>query len=321
VFNGWTRTLLILAIFFCMEIVTANLLEPHVYGKHTGLSSLAILVAAIFWALIWGPIGLILSVPLTVCLVVVGAHVPNLQFLTVLLGDQPVMPPEAHYYQRLLANDQREASQVLETHLKGASLEDLYDTVLIPALHLAEQDRHRNELDDSTVIFITQTTKDLVEELSLRRDDSKPADVAVERGAEGKIMCLPVRDDADEIVGIMLTQLLERAGYSATAIPIGSVERMLAEVAIADPEIVCLSALPPYAISHARGIYRRLRAQQSRAKIIIGLWNYTDDPVKAAAEISGGEQNLICTTLAQMTLQASLASRTPLRRIPSLSPN
>jgi hypothetical protein len=93
---------------------------------------------------------------------------------------------------------------------------------------------------------------------------------------------------------------------------------MLAEVAGADPEVVCLSALPPYAISHARGIYRRLRAQHSRATIIIGLWNYTEDPVKAATEISGGEQNLICTTLAQMTLQAGLASRTSSRRTPDL---
>ncbi len=167
------------------------------------------------------------------------------------------MPPEAHYYQRLLANDQREASQVLDTHLKNSSLEDLFDTVLIPALNLAEQDRHRNELDDATVSFITQTTKDLVDELSLRRDDSTTAEVAVERSAQEKILCLPVRDDADEIAGIMLAQLLERAGYSATALPIGSVERMLAEVASADPEVVCLSALPPYAISHARGIYRQ----------------------------------------------------------------
>jgi methanogenic corrinoid protein MtbC1 len=289
--------------------VTANLLEPHVYGKHTGLSSLAILVAAIFWALIWGPIGLILSVPLTVCLVVVGARVPSLQFLTVLLGDQPVMRPEAHYYQRLLANDQREASQVLETQLKGGSLEELYDTVLIPALSLAEQDRHRNELDDATVVFITQTTKDLVEELSLGKDFSARA------GANDRILCLPVRDDADEIIGIMLAQLLERAGHSATAIPIGSVEGMLAEVAAVNPDVVCLSALPPYAISHARALYRRLRTQQPRTKVIIGLWNYTDDPVKAAMEISGGEQNLICTTLAQITRQASLAAGAPLQQV------
>jgi methanogenic corrinoid protein MtbC1 len=309
VFDGWTKTLLILAIFFCMEVVTANLLEPQIYGKHTGLSSLAILVAAIFWALIWGPVGLILSVPLTVCLVVLGAHVPSLQFLTVLLGDQPVMRPEAHYYQRLLANDQREASQVLETQLKTTSLEELYDSVLIPALSLAEQDRHRNELDDTTVLFITQTTKDLVEELSLGKD------LSVREAASERIVCLPVRDDADEIIGIMLAQLLERAGYSAIAIPIGSVEGMLAEVAAINPEVVCLSALPPYAISHARGIYRRLRTQQPQAKIIIGLWNYTDDLVKAATEISGGEQRLICTTLAQTTLQVSLASRAPLQEV------
>jgi methanogenic corrinoid protein MtbC1 len=292
-----------------MEVVTANLLEPQVYGKHTGLSSLAVLVAAIFWALIWGPIGLILSVPLTVCLVVVGAHVPSLQFLTVLLGDQPVMRPEAHYYQRLLANDQREASQVLETQLKGGSLEEVYDTVLIPALSLAEQDRHRNELDDSTVVFITQTTKDLVEEMSLGKNVPGGA------GTHDRIVCLPVRDDADEIIGIMLAQLLERAGFSAIAIPIGSVEGMLGEVVAINPEVVCLSALPPYAISHARGIYRRVRMQHPRAKVIIGLWNYTDDPVKAAIEISGGEQNLICTTLAQITLQASLASGAPLQGV------
>ena len=308
VFNGWTKTLLIMAIFFCLELVTANLLEPQVYGKHTGLSSLAILVAAIFWALIWGPIGLILSVPLTVCLVVVGAYVPSLQFLTVLLGDQPVMQPGAHYYQRLLANDQREASQVLENHLKDTSLEDLYDTVLIPALNLAEQDRHRNALDDSTVDFITQTTKELVEEFSLRQDGPKTAESA--EVVPKKIACLPVRDDADEIVGVMLAQLLERAGYAAIAIPIGSVDGMLAEAIKAEPDIVCLSALPPYAISHARGIYRKLRMQQPKLKIIVGLWRYPEDPVRAATEISGGEQKLVCTTLAQTILQCSLASAT-----------
>jgi hypothetical protein len=91
---------------------------------------------------------------------------------------------------------------------------------------------------------------------------------------------------------------------------------MLAEVGRTDPGVVCLSALPPYAISHARGIYRRLRAQYPKIKIVVGLWNYTEDPVKAAAEVSGGEQNLICTSLAQTTLQAGLAAGVPLRAVP-----
>lgn len=329
VFDGWTRTLLILGLFFVMEVVTANFLEPHVYGRYTGLSSLAILIAAIFWALIWGPVGLILSVPLTVCLVVMGTHVPSLGFLTVLLGDQPVMPPEAQYYQRLLANDQHEASRVLEAYLKDKSLEELYDAVLIPALHLAEQDRHRNALEESTVAFISQTTKDLVGELTLRKDVPAPADASVETSNNGsshlsddesaaiaglaskRIVCVPVRDDADEIIGIMLAQLLERAGYSARAISIGTVEGMLSETIRSEPDIVCLSALPPYAISHARNLYRRLRRQDGSMKIIIGLWNYTDDAAKAANEISGGELSQLSTNLTQVALQVRSLLRMP----------
>jgi methanogenic corrinoid protein MtbC1 len=110
---------------------------------------------------------------------------------------------------------------------------------------------------------------------------------------------------------MMLAQLLERAGYSTVAIPIGSLDGMLAEVSRTEPEIVCLSALPPYAISHARRIYRRLRAQHPKLKIIIGLWNYTEDLSKAASEISGGEQNQVCTNLTQIILQAGLAAGMP----------
>jgi predicted PurR-regulated permease PerM len=328
VFNGWTQTLLIMAIFFCMEVVTANFIEPHLYGKHTGLSPLAILVAAVFWSLIWGPIGLILSVPLTVCLVVVGAHVPSLEFLTVLLGDQPVMRPEAHYYQRLLSNDADEATEVLENYLKEKSLGDLYDCVLIPALKLSEQDRHSSALDEATVQFITLTTKELVEELGLKREEHSPSDAAVEASSDGstpvatgvlhtdpaiaamKIACVPVRDDADEVIAIMLAQRLEKAGHSAKVVPLGIVDRMLTEVSRTAPDVVCLSALPPYALSHARGVYKRLRAQETELKIIIGLWDYTGDAVKAANEISGGEQNQVCTTLTQAVLQATLSAAT-----------
>ncbi len=329
VFDGWTKTLLIMATFLCMELVTANFVEPHMYGRYTGLSSLAILIAAIFWSLIWGPVGLILSVPLTVCLVVVGSHVPSLGFLTILLGDQPVMPPEAHYYQRLLANDEHEARQVVETYLEDKSVPQLYDSVLIPALSLAEQDRHGNALDQATVAFITQTTKILIDEMMYRKDDQEPTDAATNTGGTGPeaasqsagdpqadrqpdekpIVCIPVRDDADEIVGTMLAQLLERSGYCAKAISIGTVDRMLAETQKSEPDIVCLSALPPYAISHARNLYRRLRARNESLRILNGLWNYTDDPAKAANEISGGALNQICTSLSQAILHVNLAAK------------
>ncbi|HEY1985800.1 MAG TPA: AI-2E family transporter [Terracidiphilus sp.] len=327
VFDGWSKTLLIMATFFCLEIVTANFVEPHVYGRYTGLSSLAILIAAIFWSLIWGPIGLILSVPLTVCLVVVGSHVPSLDFLTILLGDQPVMPPDAHYYQRLLANDAHEARQVLEAYLEDNSVPHLYDAVLVPALKLAEQDRHQNALDETTVQFIAHTTKELVDELSLRSEmtaTGPAAETANGRVPPGlhatdhrRIVCVPARDDADEIVGIMLAQLLERAGLQARAIPIGTVDRMTEETLKSEPDLVCLSALPPYAVSHARNIYRRLRRQNAGLKILIGLWAYTEDAAKAAQEISEGETNQVCINLAQMTLQASLALKVPVEQLPS----
>ncbi len=322
VFNGWEHTLIIMAMFFCVEVTTANFLEPHLYGKHTGLSSLAILVAAVFWTLIWGPIGLILSVPLTVCLVVVGAHVPNLEFLKVLLGDEPVMRPEAHYYQRLLANDEREASDVLEGYLKEKSLADLYDSVLIPALNLSEQDRHRNALDEATATFINQTTRELVEELGLRSEEHPTATAPTEIAQEGEqvsagdrapassihamnIVCVPVRDGADEITTVMLAQLLERAGHFAQALSLGSVEEILAEIARAKPELVYLSALPPYAIAYSRGVYKKLHSQQPALKIVIGLWGYGGDALKAAKEISGGQQETLCTTLAQAVAQAA----------------
>jgi hypothetical protein len=317
VYTGWTPTLLIMAVFFCMEVLTANFIEPHVYGKQTGLSPLAILVAAVFWTLIWGPIGLILSVPLTVCLVVVGSHVPSLKFLTVLLGDQPVMRPEAHYYQRLLASDPQEACQVLEAYLKDKSVDDLYDRVVVPALGLFEQDRHRNALDQETVNFISETALEQVEEIGLRSDEipaaDEPAQVAEtvipsmsadkqpQPGAVASmhVVCIAVRDDSDEVVAVMLEQMLRRAGHTAKTIPPGSADHVLAEAFAEKPDLVCLSALPPYAMSYARTLYDAIHSRQPDLRIVVGLWNHSGDLAKAARVITGDEQNPICTTLAE----------------------
>ncbi len=324
VFPGWEQAAIIFGVFMCVEIVTANYIEPRLYGKHTGVSPLAILVAAVFWTLIWGPIGLLLSVPLTVCLVVVGSHVPNLKFLAVLLGDEPVLLPSAHYYQRLLAGDENEAREVLESYLREKPLEDLYDSVLIPALVLAEQDRHQDSLDETTVRFIDRTTKELIEELAFRNErngdrppgvseaarNGEPDTISAESAEPPKLpvpprnlLCVPVRDDADETAAIMLCHLLERAGHFARVVPIRKVDEMLAEISRTKPDIVYLSGVPPYALSYARGVYKKLRSQQPRLKILIGLWNYTEDPVKAAKEISRGEQDHVSTTLAQAVAQ------------------
>jgi predicted PurR-regulated permease PerM len=324
IFTTWSQPAETLLLYLIVELVVANFLEPLLYGANTGISSFAILFAAIFWALIWGPIGLLLSTPLTVCLVVIGRHVPTLNFLNVLLGDQPVLSPEAHYYQRLLASDQAEAKHVLEEYLKDNSLEELYDSVVVPALALAEQDRHRDDLDAITEQFICQSTKELLEELG---DKTKETDTAVKEDAaqEGRIalppartetpahlepltriVCLPARDEADEIVGIMLAQLLEKSGYSAQAIAIGTTAEMLAQAKDSIPEIVCISALPPFALLHARELYKRVRSVLPEAKVIIGLWKFGGDPARAAVRLNIAGDDKLALTLGQTVLQAGV---------------
>jgi hypothetical protein len=206
------------------------------------------------------------------------------------------LSPEAHYYQRLLASDQAEAKQVLEDYLKTNSLEDLYDSVVIPALALAEQDRHHDDLEEITEQFICKSTKEILDELGDR--SKEPAEVEEQKAKSDlaelsapkireehprhvtSVVCIPARDEADEIVGIMLTQLLERAGYQAQAISIGTTAEMLAQTKEAAPEIVCISALPPFALLHARDLYKRVRSNVPNAKITVGLWKFPAIPSK-----------------------------------------
>lgn len=318
VFPGWTKASLILATFFCLEVVTANYVEPRLYGKHTGLSSLAIIIAATFWTLIWGPVGLILSVPLTVCLVVVGRHVPNLEFLMVLLGDQPVIPPSVCYYQRLLARDEREAGEVLDGFFKDNSLVDLYDSVIVPALSMSEQDRHQRDLDEATVGFIHQTTKDLVDELGLK-DNIDVQNEETQRTLELKpvtaeslrVLCVAVRDEADEIVATMLAQLVEGAGFRGVTAPTPTLDAALTAISEEKPDLIFLSGVPPFAMARSRRVYRMLRLRSPGIRIMIGLWNYLEDEAKAAQEISRGEEDHLSITLAQAIAQVrSYAERT-----------
>ncbi|HXN28748.1 MAG TPA: AI-2E family transporter [Candidatus Acidoferrales bacterium] len=324
VFDGWTRPLLVLGLFVFTELIVSNLVEPLLYGIHTGISSLAILVAAIFWTAIWGPIGLVLSTPLTVCLLVVGRHVPRLRFLQILLGDEPSLTPDSRFYQRLLAMDHGEARQVLEGYLEGKTLEELYDSVLIPALGLAEQDRHQNRLEDAHQKFICQSTRELIDEFWEPRSGEPAAAVdgreheelssaaAVRHEQSRKIMCLPARDEADEIVAIMLAQVLETAGHQAQCIPLGTAAEMLAQVKEQKPDVVCISALPPFAIPHARTLYGKLRAQDSKLRIIVGLWNLADDPSKVSRRLGLTEGSLAFTTLAELRQELEIAPNSAL---------
>jgi hypothetical protein len=314
VFPGWRQSALIVGTFVLLEIVIGNYLEPRIYGKHTGLSSLAVLIAASFWTLIWGPVGLILSVPLTVCLVVMGSHVPSLEFLTVLLGDQPVIPSYACFFQRMLAHDEREAAEILESSLKDQSLASVYDSILIPALTLVEMERQRGELEESTVRFIRSSASEMVDELGFRALEEKneqaqsaadSADAVPASLVPGpSVVIIPVRDGSDDLISTMLTQVLDQAGFRATCIPIQRIDETVAAVAGQKPDIVFLSGMPPVAMARANRIFRSLRSENPALKIIMGIWHYNEDPARAAQMISRTEDLHIATSLADAIAEA-----------------
>jgi hypothetical protein len=286
VFPGWYHALATMGLFLVLELTVSNVIEPLLYSAHVGLSPLAILVAAVFWTLVWGLPGLVLSTPLTVCLVVMGRYVPSLNFLNVILGDEPVLESHSKYYQRLLASDRNEAKQILEHCLKDKSLEEVYSAVIIPALSLAEQDRHRDRLDEETQNFIYQTTREIVEELgdspsqaSLQADVRNRSETPIAdletRGLD--VLCIPARDEADDVIAALLAQILRRQGRFAQSIRIGPVATMLSAVLELNPAVVCISALPPFALSHARGLYTRLREQFPELHIVVCLWHFDGD--------------------------------------------
>ena len=325
VFEGWTRPGLVLALFIVNELISNNVVEPWLYGSSTGISTIGILVSAVFWIWLWGPVGLVMATPLTVCLTVMGRYVPQLTFLNTLLSDEEVLAPEVRFYQRLLALDPEEATDIADEFLKANSLEALYDKVLLPALSLAEQDRHHGDLDESKERFIVNSMRELVEELGAKAiQDARSAQVhgdgegaPVEPSQPGPVLCLPARDEADEIAGIMLGQLLEIKGIRVV---LGSTKslsgEMLVQVSEETPAVVCVSALPPLAATHARYLCMRLRPKFPALKIVVGLWQPTGKTTKAQARLAETGIDQFVTTLAEAAqyLAQAVASQRLLNR-------
>jgi predicted PurR-regulated permease PerM len=282
---GWVKVPIIFGTYLGIDLLMYNFAEPFLYGNSTGISPIAILVAAVFWTWLWGPVGLFLSTPLTVCLVVIGRYVPSMEFLSILLGDEPVLRPETKFYQRMLAMNLDEATELAEDYLKGKSLEQLNDCVIIPALSLAEQDRHRGRLDEEREQFLFQNTRILVEDLTERADNliagsgsgrkqnddasnSQPAD----SNGRPAVLCIPARDEADEIAALMLEQLLSKRGINAKVLSCaGLLGECIQKVEQEKPGVVCVAAVPPFGYVHARYLCRRLRNRFPELKVVAAI--------------------------------------------------
>ena len=300
VFDGWLRPLCVFLLVAGLELVIANFIEPWLYGARVGISSLALLVSAVFWTVLWGPAGLILSTPLTVCVVVLGRYVPQLSFLHVLLGDEPVLAAEAQVYQRLLAMDQVEAHTIVGESFKGRPLVELYDSVLIPALSMAEQDRHKGALDTAREEFLFLSINEMIVEFSEYQVENSPSEDTT-RPPTARILCLPAHDRADEVTAAMLAQLLEQKGFPTLSLPIAgsSPDDWLASLKAGGNDIVCISALPPYAFAPARAMFKQIRARFPELRVVVCVWGFSGDTDKAKARFERDRPDRFSTSLAE----------------------
>lgn len=300
VFPGWWTPLYVLLLFVVLEIAVSNFIEPALYGSHTGISPLALVTTAMVWTLLWGLPGLILSTPLTVCLIVMGRYVPQMSFLHILLGDEAELAPEAHFYERLLAMDQAEAHHIADKFLDGHRLVDLYDGVVLPALSLAEQDRHKGFLDDTRSTFLFQSAAEMIAELTDYHSQlSDPdSDAPVERACP--VVCIPASDQADEISAVMLAQLLEQRGHKSILLPAAALTSEIFERLREEPNTtICISALPPFAFVHARNLCMRVRGALPENRILIGVWGAATESEILRERFGAGAPDDVATTLAQ----------------------
>src|SRR5262245_34803608 len=226
-FPEWWPSLLVLGLFVALEIAAAVVLEPVLFGQSAGISQLSLLLSVAFWTWLWGPIGLLLATPVTVCLVVLAKNAPELEFVAVLMADEPPLAPPMTYYQRLVAGDQDEASEIVEEYLKGHSLQAVYDDVILPALGQARQDRQLDRVTEGDQRFIWEATREIVDDVS-RGNLAAPAgsEAVVDDGrAEDlppalrtvHLMAYPVHDEADELALAMLQRLLDPARWRVDA--------------------------------------------------------------------------------------------------------
>ena len=302
VFNNWTMPLLTISLFIVLELLSNNLMEPILYGHSTGLSPVAIIVSAVFWTWIWGPVGLVLATPITVCLVVLGGYIPQLGFLRVMLGDEQVLDDDARIYNRLLSGATDEAVDIAEEYLEKNGMPDLYDKVLVLALQRAETDRHDELLTQERYDKFLNGMNDLLESVKdkqaqlVAQKAAAESEAAADKKTEDssdlqdtgssaeshqikpglpskRIICIPVSDPADETAADMLAQLVAGRDCSIKVLRAGTLaSEVVGAVRDFEADVILLSSVPPFAVAHARYLAKRLAIEFPEQKLIAGFW-------------------------------------------------
>ena len=306
---GWIMPLLTLGLFVVLELLSNNVMEPWLYGSSTGVSPIALIFAAVCWTWLWGPVGLVLATPMTVCLVVMGRHIPRLSFLSVVLSDEEALTPAEDCYYRLLTVGEQDEMELVEAYLKAHSLAALYDSVLIPVITAAEIDHRLELVDDAQHAQVEQSLRDIVEDLGAcppipSKIDADKAVAALTAAPTSRVYCLPARADRDELAGAMLVQLLHQQGIEAQSAPTKlGIGELIGLVEKAGVDVVCISVVAPSTVIHARYLCLKLRARLPEQRIVVGLWGATDNVIDATRRVRDSGANEVVTSLADAVLR------------------
>ncbi|MCC6793806.1 MAG: AI-2E family transporter [Candidatus Hydrogenedentes bacterium] len=300
---GWAQPTSVIVFYLTLELLINSIIEPWAYGRSLGISEVALLVSAAFWALVWGPIGLILSGPITVCLAVVGRHVYRFRFLALLLGDEPVLSPHVSLYQRLLARDQDEGAKLVMAHAK-AMHERVFDEVLIPCLNLMKLDRQNNQITAEQEQFAIDSIEEMIEELDHVLDAAPDADEtkqhrATSSKAPAQVILLgyPARDAEDKLALEMLRHVLDADWWKVETLSADTLTSELIDRVASTTQLVCIGALSPGGIAHTRYICKRLRARFPDVKIAVGRWVSNTDADPELEALNGAGADLIASSL------------------------
>ena len=272
---GWAMAVEVVALFFVVEPFTGYVVEPMLYGHSTGLSPVSVIVSAIFWTWVWGPIGLIMSTPLTLCLVVMGRHVKSLEFFDVLLGDRPALTPVESFYQRILADNPDEALAQAELLLADRPLIDYYDDVVLQGLKLAVEDQAKGTIEKARAVQMTRSMLSVIDDLDDHVDEGSgglPPPSAPD--VAERVACISGRGPFDDAVSTMLQQLLKQRGVASRTITNAQVSReTIAQLDLAGMAVITVSYLELVGSpAELRYLIKRVRQRAPGAKILVGLW-------------------------------------------------
>ena len=286
--SSWFIPLMTIALFIVLEAIVSNVVEPWVYGANTGVSPIALIISAVFWTWLWGPVGLVLSTPLTVCLAVIGRHVPRLEFLGTLLSEDQALASHEEFYHRLLSFSTDSAEEFATKYLETKSLTSFYDKVLIPAIGAVEIDAHRGSLTAERRTSALQRVHEIIDDFSgwdashNDAEEQESADLTeVVPPVDSRVLCIPVSAYRDELAGEMLTQLLRNQGFEAENLPARlKHEELIDRTLEVQPESICVSVLPPTSIAQARHLCSAIRERLGSVTILIGAWSARFDAEK-----------------------------------------